>query len=143
MHQLFNLFLFFIITSLNISVILIHFSETSFSFACFINCLTFSVKYGRSILFGIIDNLFVRLAIVSFSISCSSISIIFRFPLAIRFRFFNSFSFSISVFSSYFILSIFSSFCLSISFIISFGFDIFTCVEKNAKYLFYNNLHIL
>ena len=116
----FSFIYFFIITSLNFSVIL-------FYFACFINCLIFSYKCRKSISFGIIDNLFVKLAIVSFSISFSSVSILFRFSLAILFRFFSSFSFSISRFSSSFILSIFSSSYLFISFIISLGSDIFIC----------------
>ena len=39
----------FIITSLDISDVLIHFSETVISVACFIKCLTFSKKCGQSI----------------------------------------------------------------------------------------------
>ena len=117
-------------TPLNISTILTHFFVILFSFACFINCITFGKKCGKSISFGIIDNFFVKLAIVSFSISCSSISFLSRFSLAILFRFFSSFSFFISRFSSSFILSIFCSSCLSIYFLISLGFDIFINAKK-------------
>ena len=98
----------FIILSLSIFVILIHFSETFFF------CLFYQFF---NISFGIIDDLFVKLAISIFS----------RFSFAVLFRVFSSFSFSISVFSSYFIFPIFSYSCLSISFIISLGFDILIC----------------
>ena len=119
MNQLFYQFLFFIITSLSISVILIHFSGTFFSFACFINCLTFSKKCGKSVFCEIIENS--------------------RFTLPILFRFYKSFSFSTSRFSSSFILSIFSSSCLSISSMISLGFEIFLYVKVKKGRFFYNN----
>ena len=107
----------FIILSLSIFVILIHFSETFFF------CLFYQFF---NISFGIIDDLFVKLAIsISYSISIFS-----RFSFAVLFRVFSSFSFSISVFSSYFIFPIFSYSCLSISFIISLGFDILICWRK-------------
>ena len=53
---------FFIVISLNFFVALIHFSEALFSFAYFISCLIISKKCLKSISFGIIDNLFLRLA---------------------------------------------------------------------------------
>ena len=141
MHQLFHLFLFY-------HYIFMHpcysntFFRDFFSFICFVNCLRFSKTCGKSISFGIIDNFFVKLAIVSFCISCSSISILSRFSLAILFRIFISFSFSISRFSISLILSIFNSSCYFTSFVISLGFDIFISVQQNPK-TFYNNLHIL
>ena len=81
--------------------------RTLFSFACFINCFTFSKKCGMNISFGIIDKLFVKLAVVSFSTSCSFISILSRFSLT-TFLDFLVLSFSSLRFSSSFILSIFS-----------------------------------
>ena len=95
---------FFVITSLSITVILTHFSVILFSFACFINKLRYLKKYGKSIIFEIIDNLFVRLAILSFSIFCFSVSTLSRFSIAILFRFSSSSSFSISRSSSSFMI---------------------------------------
>ena len=128
MNQLFYQFLFFIITSLSISVILIHFSGTFFSFACFINCLTFSKKCSKSVFCEIIENS--------------------RFTLPILFRFYKSFSFSTSRFSSSFILSIFISSCLSFSswvffflFLLLFllGLKFFLYVKVKKGRFFYNN----
>ena len=136
---------FFIIAFLNISIVLIRFTDTLFSFACFANSLTSSKKCGKGIFFETIYNLLVKFAVFwgFFCISCSSISILSRFSLAIVFRSFSSFISSISRFSSSFNLSIFSfySFYLSISFIISLGFDIFICCKKIIKN--YNNSHSL
>ena len=64
---------FFIITSLSISVILIHFSETYFSFAWFINWQTWFKKYGKCISFGIIST---ALFIFSVSNSCNSFFVV-------------------------------------------------------------------
>ena len=66
-------------------------------------------KYDKSISFGIIDNLFLNLAILSFFYFLFSVSIFSRFSMAILFRFsisilfvFGSSSFSISTFFSFF-----------------------------------------
>ena len=86
MHQLFHLFLFIIITSLSISIVLIHFSKTLSSFSCFLTSLTFSKKCGNSISFKIINILLVKLAIAAFSISPPSTSILSIFSLGILIR---------------------------------------------------------
>ena len=126
MPQLFNLFLFFIILSLSISVILIHFSETSFSFTCFINWQAYLENMVK-LLFHLFFQLLVLLILF---VASSSFSHFILFILSIC-------SFSIA----FLCLSItISRFFISFRFSISLWLDIFIYVEKNS---FCNNLHIL
>ena len=113
-----------------------------FCCSCLINCLTFSKKCNKSISFEVIDSLLLKLAIVSFYISCSSTSILSRFSFANFLRFFSSFSFSISRFSSSFVFSLFSSSCFCISFFLFLLGLTFSCMLKK-KWKFFYNLHIL
>ena len=120
-YQLFHLFLFFIITSLNISVIRVHFLDTFFYFAYFINKLTYLKKYGKSIYFGITICWLNRLLFLFLFLVFRFLFFLFFLVLLIFFicRFSSFFGFSI--FSS----SRFSRFSISISSLS--GFDIFIC----------------
>ena len=84
--------------------------------------------------YEIIENLLVNLAIASFSISCFSISILSRFYVAILFRFFSSFSFSISKFSSCFILSIFVLLVSLFFYYLSLIWHVYMCWRKKRKF---------
>ena len=129
----FSFIYFFIITSLNYSVIL-------FYLACFINCLIFSYKCRKSISFGIIDNLFVKLAIVSFSISF----FLFLFFLDFLLLFFLDslvllvFLFLDSLVLLFFLFLVLLIFLFLLLFLLGLTFSYVE--EKNC---FYNNLHIL
>ena len=90
------------------------FSKTLRSFASFVTSLTFSEKFGDSISFKTINISFIKLATPAFSISSPSTSILSRFSLESPVRFFSSFNISISSFSNFFILSIFTSSCIFI-----------------------------
>ena len=126
---------FFIITSLSISVILIHFSETYCSFVWFINWQTWLKKYGKSISFGIIST---ALFILSVSNSCNSF-----FVVSSYFSSFLLFIFLFLVFLLIFHVSqlLFLCFFVSFGFSIFLGFDIFICVKKIVN--FFYDLHIL
>ena len=118
----------FIILSLSIFVILIHFSE-NFFFCLFYQFFNIS--------FGIIDDLFVKLAI---SIS-SSISIFSRFSFAVLFRVFSSFSFSISVFSIlFFLFLVILVFLFLLLFLLGLTF---LNAEEKKRFFFCNDLLIL
>ena len=117
MHQLF--YLSFIIASSSTSFILMHFPGTLFSLPCFIICLTFSEKSYKSISFEIIDNLFAKLAIVSISIPCISVSVLSRISLAILFK----------VFFIY--LSLYLFICLSLSLYLSIYLSIYRSIDRS------------
>ena len=114
-------FFFIIITSLNISVIRIHFLDAFFYFAYFINKLTYLKKYGKSIYFGITICLLNRLLFLFLFLVFLFLFFLFFLVLLV---------FLICRFSSFFGFSIFSSsrfsrFSISISSLS--GFDIFIC----------------
>ena len=119
---------FFIITSLSISVILIHFSETYCSFVWFINWQTWLKKYGKSISFGIISTV---LFILSVSNSCNSF-----FVVSSYFSSFLLFIFLFLVFLLIFHVSqlLFLCFFVSFGFSIFLGFDIFIYVKKIVNF---------
>ena len=83
--------IFFIFTYLSISVILLYFPETYFSFDCFINCLKFSKKYGKSIFLGNNSYCFILFSIVSFFCLFPTLLILFLLFLVLLVLLFYSF----------------------------------------------------
>ena len=134
-----------------------HFSETFFSFACFINWQTYLKKYGKSIYFEIMNNSCVVLAI-SLAISISSFSFInshfisnFWFPsfsnsfilFIFIFSIFSKFSFG--VFSILVFLVLFLVFLVLLAFLFRLGLIVLYVLKKmvyNDLQWFYNDLHI-
>ena len=122
-----------VITSWRIFVILIHFWETPFSFACFIKWQTCLRKCGKSISFKII-------AVVSFIFSIFNSSNSF-FVISSPFSSFILFIYSISSFSITFscLYIPVSRFSISFGFSTPFGIDILIYVEKKFFLIIYTS----
>ena len=127
--SIFSFVSFFIITSLSISIILIYFSETSFSFAWFFNLQKHPKKYGKSISFGII-------AIISFILLFLILLILFLLFLVYSvLLFYLDFLFLVSITFSWLSITV-SRFSISLGLFISLGFNIFLCQrKKRGKFL--------